>query len=180
MARAASKKLLKELPTEQEMRDILADLKSQGDAATALLSAAYLEHTLEAIFKALFRNLNSEDSDRMFDGSAGGILGTFAAKIRVAYAIRMIGEKQYNDLLLINDIRNVFGHSLHKVTFDHELVALDCSKFSGLPDFREMGLQLSMPIDQFSHVTLTTYILMRQKLRNQTLAKHLRRGAPDA
>jgi hypothetical protein len=180
MARVASKKLLKELPTEQEMRDILTNLRSHGAAATALLSAAYLEHTLEAIFRAFFRNLNSEDDTRMFDGAAGGILGTFAAKIRVAYAMRTIDKNMYDDLLLINDIRNVFGHSLHRVTFDHELVAVDCGKFSGLADFRRMGLQLPKAIDQFSHATLTIYIWMHQKLQQQLTIKYLRRGAQDA
>jgi hypothetical protein len=168
MARVASKKLLKELPTEQEMRDILTNLRSHGAAATALLSAAYLEHTLEAIFRAFFRNLNSEDDTRMFDGAAGGILGTFAAKIRVAYAMRTIDKNMY------------FGHSLHRVTFDHELVAVDCGKFSGLADFRRMGLQLPKAIDQFSHATLTIYIWMHQKLQQQLTIKYLRRGAQDA
>src|SRR5690348_6427514 len=119
MARAASKQLLKELPTQQEMYQILVDLKAHGDAATAILGAAYLEYAMEAIFKAYFRTLNSRENARMFDGAANGILGTFAAKIRVAYAMRMINPDTHHDLLLINDIRNVFGHSLHKLTFDH-------------------------------------------------------------
>ena len=116
----------------------------------------------------------------MFDGASNGILGLFSSKIRVAYAMRMIDAKMYNDLLLINDIRNVFAHSLHNVTFEHKLVSEDCRKFSGLPDFGKMGLKLTKPIDQFCHVTLTIYTWMRQKLERQLAVKHLRRGLPDA
>jgi hypothetical protein len=33
-------------------------------------------------------------------------------------------------LLLINDIRNVFAHSLHAVDFSNELVEADCAKLN--------------------------------------------------
>jgi hypothetical protein len=62
---SASKKLLKELPTKEQMTEIIFDLKSHGDAATAMMGCAYPEHALESLFKAHFRPLNSEDTTRM-------------------------------------------------------------------------------------------------------------------
>jgi len=62
----------------------------------------------------------------MFDGSSNGILGTFSNKIRLAHAIEVINQVTYKDLLLINDIRNVFAHTLHSVSFKNDLVKKDC------------------------------------------------------
>ena len=64
----------------------------------------------------------------MFDGAGGGILCTFSAKIRIAYAMKLIHKKVYEALILINEIRNVFAHSLHKIDFNHELITKDCRK----------------------------------------------------
>ncbi len=123
---ARSKKLLKELPTEPQMHSILVNLTKAGDRATAVMGAAYLEHALELLLKAHFRPLGKEENTRMFDGSQGAILGTFSAKIRVAYATKLLHRNAYRALLLINDIRNVFAHSLHKVTFSDPDIIEDC------------------------------------------------------
>lgn len=133
MASTASKKLLKQLPTDDEMKDTLFGLLNNTDQAAAITGAAYLEHALQTLLEAHFRDLNSEDRSRMFDGSANGILGTASAKIRIAYAIRLLDAETYHDLLLINDIRNVFGHTLHEIDFTNQLVIEDCSKLNRAP-----------------------------------------------
>jgi hypothetical protein len=50
------------------------------------MGAAYLEHVLEVYLRTVFKPLSKNDDTRMFDGAAGGILGTFSNKIRIAYA----------------------------------------------------------------------------------------------
>ncbi len=87
MPSAASKRLLRDLPTDDEMIEIMANLRQTVDVATAVLGAAYLENTLERILKTKFVDLTKEDERRMFDGAANGILGNFSNKIRLAYAI---------------------------------------------------------------------------------------------
>lgn len=130
MVSAACKKLLKEPPSPDKMRTTILDLFQRTDHEAALMGAAYVEWALEALLEAHFRTLNSEDRKRMFDGSANGILGSASNKIRVAYASRLITQETYSDLLLMNDIRNVFAHTLHDdCDFKHPLVADDCMKF---------------------------------------------------
>src|SRR5262245_43039865 len=127
---ASSKKLLKELPTDDAMRGTLLGLLTASDQVVALAGAAYLDHALQVLLTASFRNLTKKDWTRMFDGAANGILGTTSAKLRVAYAARHLEPQQYKDLLLINDIRNVFAHSLHAIDFSNELVEADCAKLN--------------------------------------------------
>jgi hypothetical protein len=168
MASAASRRLLKELPTDDEMSVIITDLRSHGDAPTALLGAAYLENALKEILKGKFVTLNKEDENRMFDGAANGVLGTFSAKIRLAYAINILGPIAYHDLMLINDIRNVFAHSLHKVSFSNEHVASDCRKLQFHDHFFEVTTGLASilafgsrpPIELFAETVFSLYISM--------------------
>ena len=82
---STSKKLLKELPADDKMRSTLFGFVQAPDQVTALTGAAYLEHVLEILLKASFRPLSLDDTQRMFDGSSNGILGTISSKIRMAF-----------------------------------------------------------------------------------------------
>ena len=135
---SSSKKLLKELPTDKAMMDTLIGLMDASDQGVALTGAAYLDHVLQVLLTAYFRVLTTEERSRMFDGSANGILGATTAKIRLAYAMSLLGPLEYRDLLLINDIRNVFAHTLHHISFANELVADDCAT---LRSWEGSGLQ---------------------------------------
>ncbi len=131
---ASSKVLLKELPSEEKMAQTVDALQKYGHQTTALMGAAYLEHALEFVLASKFRPLDKEEYARMFDGAQGGILGGFAAKIRISYAANLLAPKPYHALLLINDIRNVFAHSLHRVSFNNKHVKRDCEKLASLSD----------------------------------------------
>jgi DNA-binding MltR family transcriptional regulator len=125
---SASRKLLKESPTQWEMMEILAEMHSASDQVVAITGMAYLENMAEQVLRAIFVPLEKEDDARMFDAAANAILGPMSSKIRVLYALGQIDSQVYSDLLLMNHIRNAFAHSLHRVHFDHPLVAADCER----------------------------------------------------
>jgi hypothetical protein len=100
MARAASRRLLKDLPTQDEMGRIMSELRTQNPYELAVLSVAYLEYALEKALKVRLAPLTKDDERRIFDGAANGILGTFSAKVRIAYAFNYLGPIAYGDLLL--------------------------------------------------------------------------------
>jgi hypothetical protein len=156
----ASKRLLKELPSEDAMFKIVAGLRKKGHQTTAILGAAYLERVLELLLRTHFRVLNKEDDTRMFDGAGGGILGSFSAKIRIAYAMKLLHEKPYHDLMLINDIRNLFAHSLHGITFNNKLVAEDCDSFKSNTEFYR-PIDGEKPIDKFASKVNRLYVSLR-------------------
>jgi len=58
MARSATRKLLDELPSDDEMATTLADLRHMDDAMIALMGAAYLDRALEILLKAHFVELS--------------------------------------------------------------------------------------------------------------------------
>jgi hypothetical protein len=171
MVSATSKKLLKELPSQAEMEQTFFNLaKTSSDHVIALMGSSYLENALERILVANLRTLNKEDHKRMFDGSSGAILGTASAKIRMAYAMRLITDDNYEGLKLINDIRNVFAHTLHHVSFDHDLVKADCVK---LHAFGSGLSRPSRPGQIYLNVVAYCYGIMLGKLHRMGLAKAL-------
>jgi hypothetical protein len=153
MASTTSKKLLRELPTVDEMHTRFFELWDAPDHVTAITGAAYLDSILENLIAASFRRLSDEDYTRMFSGAAGGILGSASAKIRLAYANKLIeDEAVYHDLKLINDIRNVFAHSLHRVDFNNDLIKADCLKLKTIifaPRPEDPGRSAFMSVVEF-------------------------------
>jgi hypothetical protein len=168
MAAAASRRLLKELPTEDEMGAIITDLRAQSPHALAVMSVAYLEHALERVLKARITSLTKTDERRLFDGASNGIIGTFSAKVRIGYAFGFLGPISYSDLLLINDIRNVFAHSLHTVDFSNKLISDDCIKLRSYDNLiRIMGgspPSANEPSFMFSESVFMLYIGMLNQL----------------
>lgn len=167
---AASKKLLlKGLPPDEKMKDTFDRLSRATDQAAALTGAAYLELLLEKLLTASFRPLSEGDTRRMFDGSGNGILCTLSSKIRMAYAIGVIDDEMYGDLKLINDIRNVFAHTLHDVDFNHELIKADCSKLS----YEPTGLTNEQPSakEQYLHGITKAIFHIVQEIRRPLLTE---------
>ena len=92
-----------------------------------------------------------------------GILSTFGAKIKISYAARLISTAVYNDLSIIQAIRNSFAHSAHLITFDTEAIAKDCTQLAAVASARKrhnisiMGAH-TKPIDLFVD-TITEFTL---------------------
>ncbi len=175
---AASKKLLKELPPDVEMKAIMLGLlHGTDDKAAAITAAAHLEYALEIMLKAFLRPLNSEDERRMFDGGAGGILAGMSSKILMAFSLKLISDDQYRDFKLINDIRNVFAHTLHVVDFDNQDIKSDCEK---LKTFNPRSI-VDRPIttkDKYIQTILYLYFKIRMHV-DRYVTSQLLGGIPE-
>jgi DNA-binding MltR family transcriptional regulator len=129
MARSGARRLLDELPSSEEMAAAIEGLRLMDDANLVLMSVGYLDYALELLLKAQFIRLTNAEEKRLFDGSQNAMLGTFSSKIRIAYAVGLLLSEIYTDLLIINDIRNAFAHSLHReVYFTDDHIIEDCKK----------------------------------------------------
>jgi hypothetical protein len=88
---------------------------SGSDRATVVMFGALVETHLERLLISKMRDdLNSKDKRQLFEYE--GALGTFSAKIIVAYALKLIGPISRFDLDLVRFLRNEFAHS--RVPFD--------------------------------------------------------------
>jgi len=101
--------------TAAETEKALFQFQDMDDRACAIIVGAMLDHALERLLLSKMRELPKENRERLFFGT--GPLGSFAGKIQVASAFNVIQPDTGEDLDIIRDIRNVFGHASHHVTF---------------------------------------------------------------
>jgi len=160
---AASKKLRKEPPPYDEMWDTIHNLGASAHPVAAIMGVSYLDHALEMLLRAKFVETDKDEDQKMFNPSSGGILGAFAAKVRMAYALDLLGPKTFHDLLLLSEIRNVFAHSLHNLTFNNKLIIEDCYKLQSVaPVFEAMEDKTAdTAISRYLETVYIAYVFIR-------------------
>jgi hypothetical protein len=129
-AKKRLKKLAHAIPSVTETHTIMLALESKqhafGDYAIAIIGAGLIEKALEAIILGRFVNLSPDERNSIFNHENNGPLGDLSAKIKVAYALGLFGQKTREDLEHIRVIRNSFAHSLNLLRFETEEVAELC------------------------------------------------------
>jgi DNA-binding MltR family transcriptional regulator len=111
------------------------ELFHTSDRVTAVMLGSHVETALEKLLASRMRhNLNSAERSKLFGFE--GALGTFSAKIIIAYAMKVVGPITYSDLNLIKLLRNEFAHSRIPFNFDTPEVVAICKelKVPKLPD----------------------------------------------
>jgi DNA-binding MltR family transcriptional regulator len=124
-------KLSKKIPTEESLDKFVTDLRletsSSSDRTLAIVAASILEHSLRVAILAKFVPLNEEDQSKLFDGNQNGPLATFSAKIRLAFALGIIGPMTREDIDRVRIIRNAFAHSMSDIHFSSPEVVDMCN-----------------------------------------------------
>jgi hypothetical protein len=93
-----------------------------------IIIAANVETALDAALESvLLLDNRSETSE------GDGILGTFARKIELGYALRIYGPRTRANLTTLRHLRNAFAHAKIPLTFDTPQVAAVCDMFEILP-----------------------------------------------
>jgi hypothetical protein len=129
------RKFLKARPTEEGTEHIFEGIREDSPRAAAMLAGALMDELLKGAISYRLVELNKEDSDGLFTGNAP--LATFSAKIRVSYALGIIGKRTRHDIELVREIRNGFAHTLRDLSFETPELTKMCSQFHCLKDLRE-------------------------------------------
>ncbi|MBE7556685.1 MAG: hypothetical protein HS126_37015 [Anaerolineales bacterium] len=109
---------------DETHRQIIEELESQTDRGAAIIGASLLDRRLEEAIRVHL--LDNKVTEKLFDASQA--LGSFSAKIDLAYSLGLYGEKSYHDLNLIRKIRNEFAHFDTPLNFDSQSVASRCAE----------------------------------------------------
>jgi DNA-binding MltR family transcriptional regulator len=172
MAKKSPSKLIKALNLEKsaDLVGLLKELQEGSDRATAILAGVYLDEQLSQVLKGfLIEDKNIEDA--LFGPDRP--LGTFSSRIKMAYALGLLNGDVYHDLETIRDIRNVFAHALHGLSFEYEDITRWCKQFiiprQAIPSFKE-----SAPIRTVFIVA--TLLIASYLTRKQYIDPEKRRG----
>jgi hypothetical protein len=123
---------LKRRPTEEEVDTIFHEMTTDSDRGSALLAASMIEDVLKGAIAFHLRPLSESEESDLFQGTSP--LSTFSAKIKIAYAMGIIGKNSRHDLETIKEVRNAFAHGIHVLKFDDPEIAPMVKGLHGLKD----------------------------------------------
>jgi hypothetical protein len=123
--------LIDQLVTKREIRT------GRSDRAVAILIAIQLEEALHQALLGWLRPLSKTEHNQIFGATAP--LSGFAARIRMSYAMGVIGSKTRDELNVIREVRNAFAHSGRELSFDTPEVRNACAFLSAA--YWQMGGQ---------------------------------------
>lgn len=113
------RKLIGDHPGAAEREEIFFRLSKYDDQAAAIMGVALLDNTLQTAILVKLVQPNTG----LFDGP----LSSFAAKIKLAFALGLYGPETRDDLDLMRAIRNTFAHSAREVTFATPEIEAACN-----------------------------------------------------
>jgi hypothetical protein len=114
--REALKKRLKGRPNDEEVGALFFEMGDDGPRGCVLIASSFIEDVLKGAIEHRFGHLTNSEKKDLFEGTAP--LATFSAKIKIAYAMGIIGKLTRHDLEQIRALRNGFAHSTRRLTFD--------------------------------------------------------------
>lgn len=95
-------------------KEYLQMLKQESDKGAVLIASGLFEEALrELITKHLYPCLDKRDPLFSGDGSA---LGTFEARIEIAYRLGLLNSEMRRHLNLFRKLRNEFAHNIYKTS----------------------------------------------------------------
>lgn len=113
------------------LNELTSRLHSLDERGLVLTLSAYAEDSLADLLKAFM--VQDSTAAKLVDGYDAP-LGTFSARLRTAYAVRLLTKGQYHDLEHLRAIRNMFSHTWRTISFDDEAVRknIDAMNYSNV------------------------------------------------
>jgi len=107
------------IPDTVEMQ---AEIMGASDRSTVIALAAFLDAALEWLIAS---NMRPQATVAEFDETFGinGPLGSFSARIKIAYMLKLIEEPLRNQLEVIREMRNACAHSKRPISFENPELA---------------------------------------------------------
>jgi len=100
-------------PQIREISNFVAGLAAESERSAVVLGAARLDLALENLLKASMQH-HPGGSDNLFDPDRP--IGSFSAKIALAYRLGIIDGQIEHALQMVRRIRNDFAHSIENAT----------------------------------------------------------------
>jgi hypothetical protein len=143
-----------------------------------LAIAAFAEDALGDLIKAFL--VPGKATLQLLDGFNAPI-GTFSARIKLAFSLGLITKRQYEDLERIRQIRNEFAHTWEPISFLDQKIAAHISAihFSSLDDRFPSSPQEKVRMSLgalLMELRSTTHQISKHNRRAQLLGQHLIAG----
>jgi DNA-binding MltR family transcriptional regulator len=138
-----------------------------------------LDNRLQALLESFFVELSKERKKALFVGN--GCLAMFSSRIKLSYALGLIGEAERHDLDIIRHIRNDFAHDESSINFESSSINKRCNSLllynemeRNRPDIEHSGRSNR---DKFQIVGVSLCLLLEHRTKAIVSSK---RVVPDS
>jgi hypothetical protein len=112
------------MPSEDDLahlRELVFD--TSDDRAAVLVAGAMVDNLLAYCLLMTFRfGVNPDVVENLLYGDSGA-LNNMSAKVKVLYALGIIDDDLRRELELLREIRNIFAHTSHRISFSDATIA---------------------------------------------------------
>lgn len=108
----------------RDFNTLFQELQNESDRAAAILGAAFLDALLEEYITNFLVD-DRKEVQRIFGPEQP--LGSFGARITIAFCLGLISREEKADLRIIQKIRNRFAHELPGISFEDRSISDRCS-----------------------------------------------------
>lgn len=151
-------------PLEPELRDFsefLQVLNRESDRGAALLAGSMLDEKVLELLNAFL--IEGEVARNLL--RANGPVGTFAARVDMAYALGLIEEEERVEINLIRRVRNPMGHTWRSIDFSDDRLRDLIAKLPWRgPEDIELTARTPRSRFTFAVVSLLVSLLWRRRL----------------
>lgn len=151
----------------KEVKKSFEDMKDLSERGWVIVNVSTLDEQLTALFRAFFVDV-PRTVDQLLEDP--GILSTFGARIKLAFLLGLISEREHRLLNLIRKIRNDFAHNSRIISFSkspikERCLELDVTKILGT----EESCDPRKPEEKF--VAAFTFLLFALVYRREQLKR---------
>jgi len=114
-----------------EVNKVFDILNNESDFIGVLIGTSFLDVSLENLLRSKFRK-KSSIVDELLNPNKG-ILGNIGGRAAISYSLELISKSDYQDLITILNIRNMFAHKPRMLDFSDDDVIVYCKKLKA-PD----------------------------------------------
>lgn len=112
---------------EYKWNEFFEEFQKESPRAAVIISGAFLDSLLrDLIATFMIDDVSVVDDLLGTDNNADRPLASFGARIKTAYCLGLISKAQYDDLKLIQKIRNKFAHKMHGYSFEEPEIVKWC------------------------------------------------------
>jgi mannitol operon repressor len=126
-------------------------IKGESDRGCVLVGASFLDEALELLLRSRMSTnpaVIKKSIDPLFS-SGHGPLASFWAKTELCQALGLIEDWEYEDLMRIRKLRNLFAHSHGSAAFSDPQVTAITSSFSRFGATSFLGVTIADPRKSF-------------------------------
>lgn len=110
----------------EAINKFLQEFQKESDRASAILGVCYLDKCVDTLLKYYFISDSKYISKNIIGSTPGVVLDSFSKKVKVAYAVGLLRQEEFDDLESIRKIRNDFAHGLHGLSFESQTIRDKC------------------------------------------------------